>query len=268
MQKRHNRHSFAVLAHKESPHLEECILSLIRQTVKSKIIIFTSTPSETLNTISKKYELPLVINSHRNGIAADWSFAYNNCESEYVTLVHQDDIYLKRYTESCLSAIDKIKNTDNLIVFTWYSDLIGKKERIFNINFIVKKLLLLPFLIKSDIGSTFLKKAILLFGSPIPCPSVMYHKSKVGGFNFSGIFNCNMDWDAWVRLSEKRGSFIFVNKKLLLHRIYKKSQTSLQIDTDGRRKEDLLIFKRLWPEPIAKLLSAMYSLSYRVNDVE
>jgi len=48
-------HSFAVLAYKDSPYLEECILSLKNQTVQSDIYITTATPSEFLENISRKY---------------------------------------------------------------------------------------------------------------------------------------------------------------------------------------------------------------------
>ena len=37
---------FAIWVYKESPYLEECILSLKNQTVKSNIIMATSTPNE------------------------------------------------------------------------------------------------------------------------------------------------------------------------------------------------------------------------------
>lgn len=268
MLKKHRSHSFAVLAHKESQYLEGCILSLINQTFKSNIVIYTSHPSQVIVGISEKYKIPLVINKDRRGIASDWSFAYNGCTSDYVTLVHQDDIYLPRYSELCFEAIDRVKKEDVLIAFTWYNDLIEKKERLFNANFIIKKLLLLPFMAKPVIRNRFLKKAVLAFGNPIPCPSVMFHKARIGAFDFSEEYNCNMDWDAWLRLSGNAGSFVFVNKKLLLHRVYKGSQTSSQIDNSGRKKEDLAIFRSLWCDPLAKLLSYAYHLSYRANNVK
>jgi len=268
MPKKRRSHSFAVLAYKESPYLEDCVLSLINQTVKSDVVIYTSTLSQSIISVSEKYRIPVVTNKDDHGIASDWSFGYNNCGTDYVTLVHQDDIYLPRYNELCFAAIDKIRNPDTLIVFTWYNDLVGKKEKVFNINFLVKKLLLLPFLFKPVIRSRFLKRAALLFGSPIPCPSVMYNRARIGVFNFSEKFNCNMDWDAWLRLSDKKGSFVFVNEKLLLHRVYKDSQTSFQIDGAGRKKEDLLIFEQLWARPLARLLSMVYQLSYKANDVK
>ena len=39
-----NDHTFAICAYKESPYLEECIKSLKNQTIKSNILIATSTP--------------------------------------------------------------------------------------------------------------------------------------------------------------------------------------------------------------------------------
>ena len=43
-------HTFAICAYKESPYLEECITSLMEQTVKSEIFIATSTPNKLLTT--------------------------------------------------------------------------------------------------------------------------------------------------------------------------------------------------------------------------
>ena len=43
-----NDHTFAICAYKESPYLEECIKSLKNQTIKSNILIATSTPKELL----------------------------------------------------------------------------------------------------------------------------------------------------------------------------------------------------------------------------
>ena len=41
-----NDHTFAICAYKESPYLEECIKSLKNQTIKSNILIATSTPTD------------------------------------------------------------------------------------------------------------------------------------------------------------------------------------------------------------------------------
>ena len=49
-------HTFAICAYKESPYLEECIESLINQTVKSNILIATATPSQYIDDIAAKYK--------------------------------------------------------------------------------------------------------------------------------------------------------------------------------------------------------------------
>ena len=51
------KHTFVVCAYKESEYLEECITSLLAQTVKSKIIVVTSTPNDYIQNLVKKYKL-------------------------------------------------------------------------------------------------------------------------------------------------------------------------------------------------------------------
>ena len=49
------QHTFVVCVYKESRYLEECIESLLAQTVKSKIVMVTSTPNNFVNKIAEKY---------------------------------------------------------------------------------------------------------------------------------------------------------------------------------------------------------------------
>lgn len=261
-------HSFIVLAHKDSPYLEECIFSLENQSVKSEIFIATSTHSIFLECIAKKYKIPLLINRNSDGIASDWSFAYNHCKTEYLTLVHQDDVYLPEYTQSCLKVANAANGIEHLIIFTGYNELIAEKIRDSSFHLFIKDILLLPFLCKQKISSVFLKRFILFFGNPIPCPTVMYHKTAIGQFEFSKDFQCNMDWDAWIRLAQKKGVFVYVKSKLVNHRIHKDTQTFLQIQENVRQKEDRVIFERLWTRPMAIFLASIYSLATKFNETQ
>ena len=92
-----NEHTFAVCAYKESPYLEECIESLKGQSVRSNILIATSTPNEYIKNIAEKNNIPYFINEGEGGITQDWNFAYSSAESKYITIAHQDDIYEKDY---------------------------------------------------------------------------------------------------------------------------------------------------------------------------
>lgn len=262
------KHSFIVLAYKNSPYLEDCIFSLKNQTVKSEIYLATSTPSDFLVRVSEKNDIRILINRNCKSIAEDWSYAYNQCRTEYLTLAHQDDIYMPKYTETCLTAAQKDRSGNNLIVFTGYNEIVDTQVRSPGLHLFIKKILLVPFLFKHSIGSVFLKRLMLSFGNSISCPTVMYHKSKLGEFEFFKDFCCNIDWDAWLRLSVLKGNFIYVNDNLVLHRINDDSQTSLQIKKNVRHMEDRIIFERLWPRPIAAFLSRIYSLATKFNQTE
>ena len=116
MEEGYNNHTFVVCAYKTSEYLEECIESLINQTVKSNIIISTSTPNSHIENIAKKYNLELSINPVSKGIGPDWNYAVSLAKTNFVTLAHQDDIYDKDYTKNVLEAIRK--NNDIIMIFT------------------------------------------------------------------------------------------------------------------------------------------------------
>ena len=75
-------HTFAICAYKQSPYLEECICSLTAQTVKSNIIIATSTPNDYIKALAEKYHLSLYINQGESGIAQDWNIAYRQAKTD------------------------------------------------------------------------------------------------------------------------------------------------------------------------------------------
>ena len=83
------KHTFVVCAYKESPYLEDCIVSLTNQTVKSKVIIVTSTPNLYIKNMAEKYNLPYLVNEGQGGITQDWNFGYW-CARE---IVNEEIIY-------------------------------------------------------------------------------------------------------------------------------------------------------------------------------
>jgi len=252
-------HTFAICAYEESPYLEETILSLMSQTIKSDLFISTSTPCEFLDNIAKKHGIPVFVNKERGGIGSDWNFAYNNSNTGYVTLAHQDDLYVPEYTETCLDLAEKYKN--NLITFSKCSKLYKNKVRNFTPNLFAKDLILFTFFnFSHSITSSFLKKNILRFGNAIPCPTVMFNKENIGNFRFSPEFSINLDWNAWFELSERKGDFLFTKKRLVIHRIHDGSETVSGIKNNKRIIEDERMLKKLWPFPFSVLISFLYSL--------
>lgn len=257
-------HTFVVLAYKDSPYLEECIKSLRKQTYKSNIIITTSTPSNYISAVARKNNVRLMINKNRKDIATDWNFAYDICKSKYITLAHQDDIYLPDYAEKCIYHAEK--HTKNLITFTDYKEFNDSGIIENNFNVIVKKIILRSiFILKNEIKNSIFKKLLIAFGNPIPCPAVMYNKSKIGDFQFSDNFKINLDWDAWYRLTNMNGSFLFINEPLLYHRIHDDSTNIIGLRNNIRAIEDERIFRTIWPTAIAKVLIKIYKLNYKTR---
>jgi glycosyltransferase involved in cell wall biosynthesis len=261
-----NQHTFAILAYKESSYLQECIDSLKKQEIASEIIICTSTPSIFLEAIAKKNYLPLFVNPEKNGIAADWNFALQKATTPYVTLTHQDDIYLPAYSQQILQAARARK--DALIIFSDYEEIITANGqttiRKNSLNFFVKRFLAGIFF-RNKNYITRSKERLLSFGNPISCPTVTFHKDRLGDFQFDANFGINLDWKAWYDLAQKDGSFVWVKNILLSHRIYADSETSLGLVDNRRQKEDFLMFCKFWPPAIASLINKIYSLSYKNN---
>ena len=257
-------HTFVILAYQESKYLEECIRSLLRQTVKSRILLSTSTPSVFLDEVSKKYNIPLFVNKERDGIACDWSFAYKSSKTKYVTLAHQDDLYFPKYTKECLLSADRIRSS--LLTFTDYGEIINDRLRYHSILLAVKRLILFLFLSsKKKTSSPARTKLMLSFGNPVCCPTIMYNKENIGPFEFDRSFTMNLDWEAAFRLAKMKGDFIYINKKLLARRIHRESESTNALENKKRRFEDEILFNRLWQKPIAKFLLRVYSIGYKFN---
>jgi len=67
-------------------------------------------------------------------------------------------------------------------------------------------------------------------------------------------------------LAQKEGSFVWVKKTLVSHRIYAGSETSLGLAENRRQKDDLKMFKKFWPAILIPIINKIYSLSYKNNN--
>ena len=259
-------HSFAVMAYGDSPYLSACLNSLKHQTVKSEIYISTSTPSSYLSEIASQFSVPLYASDYGTGIAQDWNFALGKAKTKYITLAHQDDIYLAGYTENCLQQSEK--NKDTLICFTGYSEIVKGEERRNTSLLNAKKFILSLFMpFQKTLSSKYFKKRLLSFGNPISAPGVMYNLELLKGFEFSKQFSINLDWYAWLQISKIDGRFVYIPDVLFHHRIHADSETTAGLKANSRQKEDLELFKMFWPSWFANWLVKIYSRSYKSNEL-
>ena len=135
------KHTFVVLAYKESEFLEECIKSVLNQKHKSDVVIATSTPNDYINKMAKKYKLKIYKNPKPGrGIGYDFDFASNCVKSDIITIAHQDDIYDYEYSYEVVDTYKKY--SDSSIIFTDYYEIRNNKKEYKNKNLTIKRFLL------------------------------------------------------------------------------------------------------------------------------
>ena len=256
-------HTFVICAYKESIYLEECIKSVLEQTVKSNVFISTSTPNDFINNLANKYNLEVKVNTGKSGIGQDWNFGASQTTTDYVTIAHQDDIYNSNYLEEIVKYLETNKNF--VIAFTDYREIKNDEVIPLTNNLKIKKILLFPlrFFRKSRIA----KRWALALGNGICCPSVTVNTKIAGKKPYKTELKCDLDWDTWYEMAKYKEPFLYIPKELMKHRIHEESETSNLIENNTRLEEDLLMLKRFWPKPIAKFIMKFYVKAVKTNEM-
>lgn len=260
-----NEHTFVVCAYQESPYLEECIKTLREQSIRSNILIATSTPNDYIRNIAEKNNLPYYINTGEGGITLDWNFAYSCAESKYITIAHQDDVYEKEYLRIALKTMKKSKHP--LIFFSDYYEIRDGRKITSNKLLKVKRLMLLPLRIKCLQKSKWVRRRILSMGSPICCPSVTFAVDNLPSVVFENHYRACEDWEAWEKISREKGEFLYAPKMLMGHRIHKDSETTAAIGDNKRSREEYEMFCKFWPKFVAGFIFKFYSKGQDSNQL-
>lgn len=257
---RNTNHTFSICAYRESPYLEECVKSVLQQTIQTNVIICTSTPCSHIEGIARKYGLEYFIKNGSSDICDDWNFAVSCASTDLVTVAHQDDVYDKTYVENLL----RFSQDEKLLLFvTDYLPLkdgqVGKRD----INSVLRRLLCAPLKWKWVARSTRLRKMTLAFGCSICCSSATYNKKNTGEPVFTSNFKLCIDWDTFLKFAKKQGHFAYVDKPLVQFRIHDGATTKSFIKEHTREAEDIAMFYKFWPKPIAKTLMMFYKKAYK-----
>ena len=257
--KRFKDHTFTICAYKESKYLEECIISLKNQTVKSNIIICTSTPNKYIYKLAKKYKLKYYIKDGKSDIQDDWNFAISMCNTDLVTVAHQDDIYHEKYLENILSKY----TGKELMLFTeqfYYKNDKVVKGR----NSFIKKFLKLPLRIQFLANIRFIRKLTLSFGNTINCPSVTYNVKLLGKPVFTSDLKYSLDWDTFLKIYSMKGRIAYISKPSIYYRIHDEATSKTWINDNKRYDEDVIMFRKRWPKFMVKIIMKFYIKCYDV----
>lgn len=261
-------HTFVISAYKESPYLESCIRSCLNQSLQSRVLITTSTPNDHIFSAAQKYRIPVSVRhqtGETNTIGTDWNFAISAADTPLVTIAHQDDRYGKRYKEHILQAANACSHP--LILFTDYAELRNGQVEYRNRILAVKRLLLHPLAVRKNWDRKWIRRRILSLGNPICAPSVTFVRSYLPKPLFQDNMISNIDWQAWEEISRLNGEFAYIPVPSMLHRIHEGSTTSGLLRENGRRAEDLQMYRKFWPEPVAKTIEKLYQSAEKSNQL-
>lgn len=258
-------HSFVVVAYGHSAHLADCLHSLTGQTERSPIVISTSTPFEGLAAIAESFGARLHVHGPNRGIGPDWNAALVASDTDLVTLVHQDDLYLPAFAGRTRAAFAQAP--DAAFAFCDSDEVRGDgSPRKLAWNHRIKQWLVSIATWPGGAVAGRLRRRLLLgFGNPVICASVTLNRGRFPGFRFREDLRTNMDWLAWLQLSAQ-GSVLRIREKGVSRRVHGGSETSHCISDGSRLAEDRLVFGALWPPPAAALICRLYRLSYSGYD--
>lgn len=254
--------TLVICAYKECLYLEECVKAIMSQTVKTKVLISTSTPNDYIKNIADKYSIEIRVNPN-GGQVKDYNFAMKQADTELVMLAHQDDLLALDFVEKMLLELNR--NARPIIAFSNYCEIHEDATQLDSTASTlvkVKRIMLLPLSIKWIRQKRWGKRLIQCIGNPITHPSVVCVKKEMPEMIFREEYKACMDWDLWERLSKQKGSFVYVKDILLFHRMDENNQTVKLFKTSNARyDEELEIMCRFWPKFVAKAIMGIYKNS-------
>ena len=215
--------------------------------------------------MADKYDIPFYVNPGEGGITQDWNFGLSKVRTKLATIAHQDDTYEPEYVEEFVKRLSK--SSKPIIAFSDYGEIRNGEKTTDVMMLKLKKVMLLPLRIRLFERSVFIRRRVLSMGDPICCPSVMFVMRRMPKQIFKNHFICCEDWEAWERLSRKKGSFVYISKPLMYHRIHEESTTSKTLEAGGRIEENYEMFRKFWPAPVAKLINKAYTKSEDSNNL-
>jgi len=259
IQKPKKYHTFAICAYKESKYLEECIKSVLNQSIKTNVIIATSTKNKYIENLGKKYKIKVYFRNEKSDIRDDWNFAVSNAKTELVTVAHQDDIYENNYVENILN-----NYTGKELMFSTENYIIKNNNKVSDKNLIIKRIIKIPLRIPGCSNVRWIRKLTLAFGNTINCPSVTYNKKLIGEPIFTSDLKFGLDWDTFLKIYAKKGKIKYIPIKLISYRVHDEATTNLFIKNNTRQLEDIEMFEKIWPKKIVNIIMKFYIKCYDV----
>lgn len=227
--KSQTRLTIAIPYYSRPEFLLQAIESVFAQTNPNWcLVVFDDNPSTPLDkTLIKPYlndpRFTYSLNSENLGIGGNWNQCVNKCNTEFLTILHSDDMLSGDYVDQILDAMDRYPNVTASFCEAEIIDDHSRPKFSFPDKI---KHFLKPskgdFLITGEDGT-----ARLLRGNFIMCPTLCYRMSRIRTDTFSSSWKMVLDLDFYIRELIAGGSFIGLNRSLYKYRRHENNQTSV-----------------------------------------
>lgn len=176
----------------------------------------------------KDSRIKLHKNKENIGLVRNFNSSLNYCQSEYISIFHQDDIMMSDNLKEKMLILDKYQNAglihSNIEVINASGEVVNKHwyEHPAK-DYIIKK-------------SDFIEK--MMVRNMVCMPSVIIRRdvlNKVGKFDEQLSYCC--DYELWLRIASEY-DIAYLNKILIQYRLHESNETGRFIDKiEGLREE-------------------------------
>lgn len=187
------------------------------------MIIYNNCSEDNTSEAVKPYLSDERFTYHRHAtVINNFNYALDNCKTDYLLIVHDDDIMLPDMVKEEIAILDS--NNDFSIVWTNMNYMSSDGKTIINPSVIS------IYMDNKDciINSREYIKLLISKTNVIVCPAVMFRMSiiKAYNFHFRSDIGGGADCFMWLELNQINYKFYYINKALYNYRIHEQQDSS------------------------------------------
>ena len=248
--------------------LAEAIRSVINQTTSpAEMIISLDSPVD--DAFRRQFDASFTmrwVENQTHGIPSNWNNAVANATSEYVVLLHSDDVLAPNYLD-VITRLQKRK-PESVAWFCSVNVIDENGAPTWTVGDLIKRLIT-PRRYTYDLqGDRGLSK--LLFGCFIYCPTVCFRRELFQQFNFDERWSMVPDLALYSSLLEAGHNITGTNEQAFYYRRHTEATTEKLTRTLDRFSEEWRFYcelsrrldRRVWAKAVAQ---AKYKVMLRLN---
>jgi len=231
------RVTVAIPAYNGARFLREAITSILGQTWRElTVTCIDDASADDSAAVADSMGVRVVRNPSRIGLAANWNRALDLCETEFLVIAHQDDVYAPQFIERMIATLDRHPRAFAAHCKSTAIDEDGREiedpAALFKERFWPRG--------EKEVETEL---TTLRRGNYVIAPAVMLRMPAAGRFNEAYEFVT--DWDYWLRGLLDGKTMIGLNERLVSFRRHAATATLASERSMRRYEEELQLLREL-----------------------